>query len=159
MTTAVAKKTPVEAKWNVQKLQEEAARVVASNCLAAHQVLSKYGEQAVKEYQTVARNYKVNYLKSLGVKTPVEIAKALAEVEANVFGSKIEIVGDDKTASLTYDSCGMWNAIQQVGKLTPDQEAKMGEGYASCMQDLGKELGLKVNVEMGEKTCVVTFTK
>lgn len=159
MTTAVAKKTPVEAKWNVQKLQEEAARVVAGNCLAAHQVLSKYGEQAVKEYQTVARNYKINYLKSLGVKTPVEIAKALAEVEANVFGSKIEIVGDDKTASLTYNSCGMWNAIQQVGKMTPEQEAKMGEGYSSCMQDLGRELGLKVNVEMGEKTCVVTFTK
>jgi len=159
MTTAVAK-TPIEAKWSVQKVQEEAARIVAANCLAAHQVLQKYGDQAVKEYQKLARQYKVENLKNAGAKTPFEIAKTMAEVEANVFGSKIVISGDDKSSTLVYNSCGMWNAIKKVGKLTPEQEEQMGEGFQSCMQDFGKEFNLKTDVQFeGQDTCVVTFTK
>ena len=158
MTTAVAK-TPVEAKWNIKKVQDEAARVVASNCLAAQQVLSKYGDKALEEYKAATRQFRVNHLKSLGVKTPIEIAKAIAEAEANIFGSKIDIHGDEKSATLTYNQCGMWNAIKEVGKLTREQEEKMGEGFQTCMQDLAKELGVKANVQMGEESCTVTFTK
>lgn len=158
MTTAVAK-TPVEAKWNIKKVQEEAARVVASNCLAAQQVLSKYGEKALEEYKAVSRQFRVNHIKSLGVKTPIEIAKAIAEAEANIFGSKIDISGDEKSASLTYNQCAMWNAIKEIGKLTPEQEEKMGAGFETCMQDLAKDLNLKANVQMGQDTCTVTFTK
>lgn len=158
MTTTVAK-TPVEAKWNIQKVQEEAARVIASNCLAAQQVLSKYGEKALEEYKAASREFRVNHLKSLGVKTPIELARAMAEAEANIFGSKIDISGDEKSASLTYNQCAMWNAIKEIGKLTPEQEEKMGAGFQSCMQDLAKEMNLKADVKMGEDSCTVTFTK
>jgi hypothetical protein len=157
MTTAT--QTPVEAKWSVQKLQEETARVMASNCLAAQQVLSKYGEEAVSEYKAVSRKFRVDYIKSLGAKTPYEVAKAMAEGEANLFGSKIVLSGDEKNASLTYNSCGMWEALKKVGNLTPEQEAKMGEGFQSCMQDLAHDLNLKADVKMNENTCTVSFSK
>ena len=89
MTTA-AVKTPIEAKWNTHKIQEEAARVIASNYLAIHQVLGKYGEQAINEFETTIRKYKVDHLKSVGVKNPIDLVKALGEFDTNVYGSKVE---------------------------------------------------------------------
>lgn len=157
--TTTAVKTTVEAKWSPTKVQEETARVMAGNCMAAFQVLSKYGEQAVKEYQDAARQYKVNYLKNAGVKTPLELAKASAELEANLFGSKIEIAGDDKSATATYKACGMWNALQKVGNLTPEQQEKMGANFENCVQTTAKEFNFKADVHMEGDTCTVTYTK
>ncbi len=157
MTTAT--KTPIKATWPVSKVQEKAATLAASQCLAAFQVLSKYGEEAIKEYQAAARGFRVAHLKSLGVKTPLELATAMAETEANVFGSQIEVSGDDQSATLTYNSCAMWNAMQKVGNLTPEQQEKMGSGFQSCMQDLAKEFGYKANVEMEGQTCAVKLSK
>jgi hypothetical protein len=157
--TTTAVKTPVEAKWNTAKIQEEAARVMASNFLAIHQVLGKLGEQAVTEFETVARKYKVDHLKSLGVKTPIELVKALGEFDTNVYGSKVEVTGNETSASITYNACGMWNAVQKVGKLTPEQEERMGKGFESCMQNLAKEMGMKASLNFQGESCTTTFTK
>lgn len=158
MTTATAKKT-VEAKWTTKQIQEAAAGAAAANCLAAMEVLSKYGDKAVEEYKTASRKFRVTHLKSLGVKTPAELAQALSEFEANVFGSKIEVATTDKSATMTYQACGMWNAIKEIGKLTPEQEEKMGEGFQTCMSSLAKDLHLTATTEMEGETCTVTFTK
>jgi hypothetical protein len=157
MTTAT--KTPVQATWAPTKVQETTALMAASNCFAAHQALAKHGEEAVKEWQTAARQLRVEHLKSLGVKGAFDLAKAIAEQDANLFGSKIEISGDEKSATLTYLACGMWNAMKKLGKMTPEQETKMGEGFQSCMQATASEFGLKSNVQFEGTTCTIGFDK
>ncbi len=83
----------------------------------------------------------------------------MAEQDANLFGSKIEITGDEAAATLTYNSCGMWNALKKVGNLTPEQEEKMGGSFQTCMQSLANEFGLKTDVKFANDTCAVTFSK
>ena len=99
MTTAT--KQIIESKWNTQKIHEETARLLASQWMAAYGVICKHGEEAIKEFETVKRQEKVAYFKALKVTTPIELVKAMAEFEANVFGSKIEIWGDEKEDSMS----------------------------------------------------------
>ena len=117
MSTAIAKKTPVEIKWPVNKVQEAAARVLANHMLAAQTVLAKYGPEAFEQFDKQILAGKLEYYKSVGVKTPIDLVRAMGEFESNVFGSKAEIWGDDKQASLTYESCGIFNAMKE--RMTP----------------------------------------
>lgn len=158
MTTATTK-TRVETKWPVSKTQEEFAHFMATTWQSAYNTLSKYGESAVNEFETAARRNKVEYYKSLGVKTPLELVKAIAELESNIFGSKIEIWGDERTAHLTYDSCGMWNAFKKYGKLTAEQEEKMGTCFQTSIEALAREFGFKGEVKFEEPCATVTFSK
>ncbi len=157
MTTAT--KTPVQATWTPTKTQEVTAQMAASNCFAAFEALAKHGETAVKEYQDATRKLRVEHLKTLGIKGAFDLAKAIAEQDANLFGSKIEISGDEKSATLNYLSCGMFNAMKKLGKMTPEQEAKMGEGFQACMQSLAGEFGVKTDVQFEGTTCTIGFTK
>ncbi len=74
MTTLT--KTPVQANWPTTKVQEETARVAASNMLAAFQVISKMGEPAMTEFQAASRAFKVAHLKSLGVKNALDTSQS-----------------------------------------------------------------------------------
>jgi hypothetical protein len=159
MTTTAIKTTPVETKWNLTQVQEGAARAQANLFLAAMTFIAKQGEEAHKEFASLVRAGKVEYYKSLGVNTPIQLAKAIAEFETNVFGSKVEVGGDDHQAQIVYNQCAMWNAIEKHGKLTPAQQEKFGTNFQSCMTELGREFGLKSEVCMGEPCCTVTFTK
>jgi len=159
MTTATLNKQTVEAKWNTVKLQEEFSRVIATNMMTTMGVLCKHGEELTKEFQTAMLHNKVEHFKKLEVKTPIELVKAMAEFEANVFGSKIEIWGDEKSAHMQYNACGMWNAMKKFGKMEPKQEEMMGTQFATCMTNLAKEFGFKGETKMEGEVALVSFTK
>jgi hypothetical protein len=157
MTTTT--KTTIKATWPITKVQAEAARAAATQCASAHAALTKAGGQALTEYKAAIRKLKVAHLKEQGVSTPLELATAMAEFEANVFGSQIEVSGDEKSATLTYNACAMWEAMQKVTKMTPAEQEEAGKGFQTCLQELAHEFGLKADMQMTEKTCAVTFTK
>ncbi|MBS1994286.1 MAG: hypothetical protein JSS86_10915 [Cyanobacteria bacterium SZAS LIN-2] len=160
MTTSTLEKTTIKPVWTVAQIQENVARAFAQNMLAAMHVVGKHGgEKAVEELQSTMRANKIEHLKGLGVKTPIELVKALAEFEANVFGSIVEVWGDEKSAHMTYQACGMWNAIQKYGKMTPEQMEKMGAGFQNCMSLTAKEFGLNAEVKMDKEICTINFTK
>ncbi|HEY9775505.1 MAG TPA: hypothetical protein V6C81_17195 [Planktothrix sp.] len=160
MTTATLNKTKVEQKWDTHKIQEEIARLMGVQYLTTMNVLQKVGgEKAVHEFQAAMRQNKVEHYKKLGANTPVELVKLMSEFEANVFGSKIEIWGDEKSASLKYDSCAMWNAMKKHGNFNAQQEEQMGKGFESCMTDLAKEFGFHAETKMEGETAIITFTK
>ena len=158
MTVAI-KRTPVEAKWTIPQIQQEASRAFATNCMAAMQIISKHGEPAVKEYQDLIHKFQLEHLKSKGVKNPLELAKAKAEFETNVFGSKIDVEGDENRAVIIYNSCAMWEAMKKFGNLTPEKEEKMGQNFSQCVQGFAKEFGFKGEVKMEGETCSITFSK
>lgn len=159
MSTTATKKITVEPKWNQTQVHEATVAAMANNWLAAYSVLGKFGEQAIKEFEEASRTRKIEYYKRQGVKTPIDLVKVIAEFEANVFGSKIEIEGDDKNATLTYNSCAMWNAMKKYGHFTPEQEEKMGHCFGSYIEHLAKEFGFKGNVEFKGDVAVMHFSK
>ncbi|HEY9682262.1 MAG TPA: hypothetical protein V6C86_11845 [Oculatellaceae cyanobacterium] len=159
MTTATLSKQTVEAKWNTAKLQEEFGRVMAMNMMTTMGILSKHGEELTKEFQAAMMHNKVEHYKQLGVKTPMDLVKHMAEFEANMFGSKIEIWGDEKTAHMQYNACGMWNAIKKTGKMDAQQEEKMGAQFQTCTQNLAKEFGITAEIKFEGDSCLMTFTK
>jgi len=160
MTTATLSKTTVKPSWTVEKLQENFSRAYAQQMIAAMTVVGKLGgEKAIEELQSTMRANKIEHLKGLGVKTPIELVQHLAEFEANVFGSVVQIWGDEKSAHMTYESCGMWTAMEKHGKLTAEQKEKMGSGMQNCMSLTAKEFGLNAEVKMDKEICTVNFTK
>ncbi len=161
MSTTTPTKKLVEATWTTKQIQEAAAAMAANMCFSAKSVLTKHGDQALlAEYENTVRQGKIKHYKTLGVKTPMDLVKAMAETETNVFGSQIEISGDDHAATLNYIQCAMWNQMEKLmGKMTPEQEEKAGASFQNCVMETGKAFGLKTDVKMGEKACTITFTK
>ncbi len=157
MTTATLTKQMVEAKWTTVKMQEEFARVMAKNTMTTMGVVCKHGEEITKELQTAMLHNKVEHFKTLNVKTPMELVKAMAEFEVNMFGSKIEVWGDEKAAHMQYVSCGMWNAMKNVG-MAPTQEEQMGNSMKECMQNVAKEFGFKGETKFEGDVCTVSIT-
>jgi hypothetical protein len=159
MTTATLNKHTVEAKWNTAKLQEEFGRVMATNMMTTMGVVCKHGEELTNELQTAMTHAKAEHYKKLGVKNPMDLVKHMAEFETNMFGSKIEIWGDEKTAHLQHNTCGMWDAMKKTGMVDAKNEEKMGAQFQTCTQNLAKQFGFTAEMKMEGETCVVTFTK
>jgi hypothetical protein len=157
MTTIT--KTKIEPNWTAQKIQENVARIHGLTFMTAMKTLAKHGQEAVNEFQTEMRNLKVEHYKANGVKTPIDLAKAIAEFETNLFGSKIEVWGDEKAAHLQYNSCAMWDSMKKYGKFSPKQEEEMGANFDNCMQMLAKDFGFKGETKFEGETCVISFTK
>jgi hypothetical protein len=159
MSTVAIKQTPIEAKWPIEKTRQAAALAFATNCMAARTVISKQGEKAEKEYQDIIHKYQLEHFKSIGVKTPLDLVRAKAEFETNVFGSKIEIEGDENNAQLIYKQCAIWEAMQKLGCVTPENQEKIGKNFESCLQDFAKEFGFNAEVKFDNNEATVTFKK
>ena len=157
MTTATLNKQMVEAKWTTVKMQEEFARVMAMNTMTTMGVVCKHGEEITKELQTAMLHNKVAHFKTLNVKTPMDLIKAMAEFEVNMFGSKVEVWGDEKAAHMQYNACGMWNAMKKVG-MAPKQEEQMGNSMKDCMMNVAKEFGFTAETKFEGEVCVVSIT-
>ena len=157
MTTATLNKQMVEAKWTTVKMQEEFARVMAQNAMTTMGVVCKHGEVITNELHTAMLHDKVAHFKTLNIKTPMDLIKAMAESDVNMFGSKVEVWGDEKAAHMQKDTCGMWNAMKKVG-MAPKQEEQMGTWMKDCMHNVAKEFGFKAETKMEGDACVVSIT-
>ncbi len=163
MTTATPSKTQITASWNPTKIQQETAEAFARNMGITMNILKK-NPDAMQEFETESTNSKVEHFKKLGVTTPLQLVTAMAEFESNLFGSKIKIWGDDKQASMEYEVCGCWNAMQKVGVVNSKNEEEIGKGWAECLNRTAKGFGFnKAEVIYGtnekEPCAVVTFIR
>lgn len=155
MTTTITK---VDTKWDTKKLQEVNTRVFASMYISAFQALSKQGEKAFDEFESTMRSFKIEAYKHLGVKTPLDLVRAIAETEFNLFGSQIEIIGDEKKATLKYNTCGIWDAMQKLHKFSPEQEELMGKNCQASHSKLAEAFGMKFECDMSNDTYSMTFS-
>ncbi len=160
MTTAVLQKTPVEAKWNLSRVQQETAGAFARQCYSTVTTLSKSNPEILKEFEAVVAAQRVAYFKTLGVKTPIDLVTVMGEFESNVFGSKIKIVGDDSKASLEYEACACLNAMEkQLGKVSEEHQKMMGQHFQTICTLMAKEFGFKAEFKFEEAPYVITFSK
>jgi hypothetical protein len=157
MTTAVA--TKVEAKWDVQKRNNAAAKAAAGNMLATFAVLQHVTPEQKEQYENTVRANKVQLLKSFGVNSPLDLVKAMAELDANLYGSQVAIAGDDNKAELTYETCAVWNAMKEIGNFTKEQEQQMGQGFEACSAKTIKEFGYKSETKFDGDRATVTISR
>ena len=157
MTTNVLNKTEIKTTWEIKKIQEMNARAFANTMMAAMEILGKHGEEAMKEFQTKTRQPMVKMYKEMGVKTPLELVKAKAEHETNLFGSHIEIWGDEKEAHLKYMSCAMWDNMKTC--MPKEQQEGMCEGMQNCVSAFAKEFGFTGEVKFENEIATITFRK
>jgi homoserine trans-succinylase len=157
----VATKTPIKQSWNVEKIQAEAVGSMTRHMMTTFQVIEKLGPEAQKQFHQAMTQMKVEHFKKLGVKTPIDLVKAFAEFEVNVFGSKIVVWGDDKEASMEYEQCACWESMQKVMPMNEQKKQEMGKCWSEQINAIAKAFDFS-KAEMTfptEKTSIVTYTK
>lgn len=153
-------KEQVKPTWTPERLHEMYSHMVANNFMVAMNVLSKHGEEAVHQFKTESRKPMMEYYKRMGVKTPIEILRAKAELETNIFGSVTEVWGNEQEAHLTYIKCGMWDAMKKCGGMgCADSQAKMMEGFETCVREFAHEFGFKGEVKVEGEKATITIKK
>jgi hypothetical protein len=140
MTTATPTKQEVKTTWPVTKIQEESAAAMVRNMRLTFQVLEKAGPEVLKNWYQAFTQMRIEYFQAKNVKTPLELVKAMAEFDANVFGSEIRVWGDDKQAHLEYVTCGVFNCMQKQGIPQAELE-KMGKNCAETTQHFAAAFG------------------
>ena len=93
---------------------------------------------------------KAAMLKQCGVKTPMDLAKHLAEFEVNMFASEASVEGTDQNAVLLKEKSTVWIEAKKMANMTQEQETKMQHHYRQWMEDLAQNLGFKANVELAK---------
>lgn len=157
MTTTLTP-TKIEKSWKIEKIQETTAKAFTNNMMATMGVLREYGQEAMEKFQAASRAPMVKYYKEeLKVKTPIELAKAKAEYETNVFGSEMEIKGDEKEAHIKYLNCAIWNNMKC--NMDEKQQEEMGSCFASCISSFAKEFGFTGEVKFEGEVATVIFRK
>ncbi len=155
----VIQKEQIKATWKPEQMQEMFSHMTANNMMAVMGVLAK-NEELMNQFETASRKPMVEYFKKLGVTTPIELIKAKAELESNIFGSVTEVWGDEKEAHLTYSKCGMWDAMNKSCESScAETNAKKMEGFENCIKEFANEFGLKGEVKLEGDKATVTFKK
>lgn len=154
-----ATKTQIKPTWTQEKLQEVTSHTIVNNYIGVTKLLEKVSPELRHEFRTLMSGMKANYYKSLNVKTPMELATAMAEFDANIFGSKVVVSGDNNKATIEFETCGCWSLMQQHSCFTPSMGESMGECYKTSVDLISKELGFKGVVEMTEKSAVIHISK
>ena len=163
----VANKIQIKTTWNLEKVQEEAVHAMVRNCGVTQNVLQQLGPDAQKKFQTAMVEMKFEHFKKLNVKTPIELIKAMAEFEVNVFGSKIVVWGDEKEASMEYEYCACFNAMQKNASACSTTAGKNQEEMAKCFNESTNMLAKQFGFSKGEvkfptkpeEHAVITFIK
>lgn len=154
-----AVKTQIKANWTQEKLQEVTSHALVNNYIGVTKLFEKLTPELRHEFRTLMSEMKVNYYKSLNVKTPMDLAQAMAEFDANVFGSVVVISGDENKVTIEFETCGCWSLMQKHSCFTPAMGESLGECFKTSIDLITKELGFKGVVEMTEKSAVIHISK
>ena len=148
----------VEVTWDLQRLQEELCRGAAHQYVHTIALLRKCSPEAIREFNAVFIANKT-YFKHLGVETPGQLARALAEIETNAFGGKMLVRGNEESASVTYEYCAEWVAIEELSNMAWDERVSLAEHFVHAMEDLAACFGFTADVSFQSGVPTVTFSR
>lgn len=158
MEESSSKPETVACSWDLPRLQEELCKGAAHQYVATVALLRKHAPQAIREFNAIFIANK-GYFKQLEVSTPLELVEALAEIEANAFGSRMLVAGDEMCASITYEYCAEWVAVEELSNINWDERTVVAEHFVYAMQDLGAEFGFVAHVTFEGGSPTVTFSR
>ncbi len=161
MTTAIIQKTVVEPSWTRIKVQEEASSAVTGQMFATTRILASAAPELLSQIRQEWSKLRVEYFRAQGVRTPLDLVRAWAEYDANMFGSTLRYWGDEKQAHVEYNHCACWSVLEHLTSAESEQ-ASMSTGWAQITQMLATQFGFtgseKIGTEPGESCCTLTFS-
>lgn len=157
MTSAV--KEQIKATWTTEQLQKAAATAMVNMYMVNTKMFEKLTPELRTEWVDTISEVKANHYKTLNVKTPIELVKAMAEFETNVYGSKIIIDGDDNKASMEYATCGCYELMKKSPCFSKELDEKLGKEFQVIIDSLAKKFNFKSEMAITGETSKVTFTK
>ncbi len=151
--------TKIKQSWTVTDMQAAATKMVSHKIASRINFLDKHHAKEIDQMEKASAHLNAEMLIRDGVKTPLDLAKHLAEYEVNMFGSEASISGDSECASLISEKSAVWLETKQANNLSEDQIKAMHDHYSSWMKHLGHRLGFKVHIELTEdgNSSTVTF--
>lgn len=157
MTTA--SKIKVTPNWTKEKLQEVSSQAMVNNYIAVTKLFEKISPELRHDFRKTMASMKVEHYKSLNVKTPMDLAKAMAEFDANVFGSQMIVSGDENKAEIEFESCGCWELMQKHSCFTEDLGASLGECFQTSIDLICMEMGFKGRVDFSAEKATIQISK
>ena len=160
MTTST-KMQKIKQSWDINKLQQEATKMVSHKIASTLHILKKHPGKEISEMEKVSAHITADMLKNCGIKTPMDLAKYLAEYEVNMFGSEASISGDDHCAVLINEKSTVWLETLEANDFSEKQIETMHEHFSSFVKHLGHGLGFKTHVEIADdgRSSKITFTE
>jgi hypothetical protein len=102
----------VEPNWNQEKLQQEFSRLISAYKLGIWTALADKPQELIHVMNSILSLYS-SQLKNAQVNTPGKIVRHMAEAIVNLSGGVVYVSGDDKQATLVYESHPMWDEMKQ----------------------------------------------
>jgi len=156
MTTSLQKQ-PIKQSWPIEKIQE-AARHFAGFIISDKLLLLENSPQAADPLCEQSAERKAELFKSLGVKTPMDLVRHMAEFEVNLFGAQASISGDDNKAVLFNEKPAAWLEAKKIANMSPEQEKEMQKHHEQWLKNLAEKLGFSVEVDMAADRNSETLT-
>ncbi|MDZ4835632.1 MAG: hypothetical protein SGJ27_17795 [Candidatus Melainabacteria bacterium] len=163
MTTSTTKQL-IKQDWDLQKVRESATKMAALQIVNRLDFMEKNHEKkehgkelfAMEEH---AAEKKAEVMKKAGVKSPLDLVRHIAEYEANMFGAKTSIEGDDSKATLFNEKPTVWLEAKKIAKMTDKQEEKMQHHYKEWMEHLAASFEFKTHTELSTDSWKITFSR
>ncbi len=161
MTTTGLVKGQLEPTWTLTKVQEETASALTGHMLITSRVLQNADPKTLRLIRKEWADLRIEYFRSLGVKTPLDLVRAWTEYDTNMFGSSMRFWGDEKQAHVEYDYCGCWSALDKLNTTGQEQEL-MIDGWSELSGLIAGAFGFvgeeKLGCEPDEAGCTITFS-
>jgi len=151
----------IKQSWDIKEMQEAATKMVSHKIASRINFLEKHPGKEIEEMEKASAHLNAEKMKKCGVKTPLDLAKHLAEYEVNMFGAEASVSGDDDHAVLTNEKSPVWLETKKSNNLSKDQQTTMQTHYSNWMEDLAQGLGFKAHVDIAKdgNTSQITFSR
>ncbi len=124
-------------------------------------VARKLGKKGLREFQDLGARQVAATFKRLGLKTPEEVALAIATNDRNLFGSQVEVVGGEGCAEIRRNRCGLLEGAKSFSKVGATLISK--EHCKTCVESHWRrvflDLGMKIEVEHLEDGCTMKISQ
>lgn len=122
-----------------------------------------YGEYAVENFFKENAEAQERMFKDIGIKDPMNLFIMNARNMISMFGSDIELRGDDLEATMTVKRCNEMAHALLWSKTAPNMDITRKSHCGICINSRFKPIamgfGFKYNVNLTDKGCVMTMKK
>lgn len=151
-------KQTIKADWQSTKLQNEVLKTVATLYTSLSNILSKEDAKVIAEVnKTILINKE--YYAGLDIKSPVDLANAIAQYTTNVLGIKVNTVTTPTKATIVFEGGSLVTKLTTINNLQQDAAEKLVEAYKNGLADLGAVYGFVTEVTSAQPDFIVSFSK
>jgi hypothetical protein len=123
-------------------------------------VAKKLGQKGLREFQVIGAHQVAATFKKLELRTPGDVALAIATNEKNIFGSVVSLTAGDGWAELRRERCALLagaKAFTRIGAsiLTKEHCKKCIEGH---WRKVFSDLGMTLETESFDEGCVMKIS-